>query len=308
MDARGIFPYLQGKMDCEDSMKHYPQIILHTGSFLMIGLLLIAGCGGGQKEAVTKGPLYYRYLEYHDEQGQCGEYGLQPCVRVDMVYPYVSKGPKAGVNAVNGFTQDFLQHAFYDVLNLRGDLEESETQVETSEEFTRAFVAAYEQFRESYPESSIGYSFQFEGAVKYNSERYATLLTIYSAYTGGAHPYGERKMASFDLATGKQLDLEDIVHAPEKLPALGEKFFRRAHGYSHDTDWAETPYFYETGGFVLSEKFGLTEEGLVFWYDPYEIAPYSEGPSRFAIPWDALQRILTSAMHEEFLAPSSAEH
>jgi hypothetical protein len=107
-------------------------------------------------------------------------------------------------------------------------------------------------------------------------------------------------MASFDLRTGEMLELEDITPSINTVLELGETHFRRAHGIDPDTDWSETPWFYDTSGFVLSKEFGITSEGLVFWYDAYEIASYSEGPSRFAIPWQDLREVLTPAMQEEF--------
>jgi hypothetical protein len=42
----------------------------------------------------------------------------------------------------------------------------------------------------------------------------------------------------------------------------------------------------------LTENCFLTTEGLVFHWDPYEIAPYSFGPVEVIIPYDELEEIL----------------
>ena len=41
-----------------------------------------------------------------------------------------------------------------------------------------------------------------------------------------------------------------------------------------------------------SDNFKVTEDGITFIYNPYEIAAYAAGTIRITIPWDELQDIL----------------
>jgi hypothetical protein len=36
----------------------------------------------------------------------------------------------------------------------------------------------------------------------------------------------------------------------------------------------------------------VTRAGLVFHWNPYDIAPYSEGPSTITLPWEAVRRFI----------------
>ena len=55
---------------------------------------------------------------------------------------------------------------------------------------------------------------------------------------------------------------------------------------------AEAGFTFPNGAFTLPRQWGATENGLIFYFNSYEIAPYSEGPTEFALPWSALREII----------------
>lgn len=97
-------------------------------------------------------------------------------------------------------------------------------------------------------------------------------------YTGGAHGYGYTQFLNFDLETGKQLFLADIIamdHEREVLKLLENKF-------RTDNQLSPAQPLTEGGLFddripSLSPNFYLTSKGIYFEYAPYEIGPYAMG-------------------------------
>lgn len=111
-------------------------------------------------------------------------------------------------------------------------------------------------------------------------------ITDYS-YTGGAHGMNTETCLVFNTKTGKQVLLEDIfaTDGMAALPALLMKHVPEAFGNPSDADYllvTEIP---------VTENFSMSDSGITFIYNPYEIAAYAAGTIRITIPWEELQDI-----------------
>ncbi|MFO7321856.1 MAG: DUF3298 domain-containing protein [Chloroflexota bacterium] len=128
--------------------------------------------------------------------------------------------------------------------------------------------------------------------VFYHSDTIASLLLTVSNYTGGAHPNSFFKTMTFDLENGIQLGFNQVfppennplaIIAPiaqaqliEKLPDLEESWIR--DGASMDS--------------ANYRNFVLTEDSVIFYFDPYQVAPYVYGPQQVEIPLSELEAIM----------------
>jgi hypothetical protein len=113
-------------------------------------------------------------------------------------------------------------------------------------------------------------------------------------YSGGAHPSHITDSVTFDLHTGKTLELSDILVTLEDIPtvcslvleALSEKSDTLSYGYEEivkdcfDGDLSDVPQWY------------FSRTGLCFHFSPYTIAPYSAGTVIAEIPYGDLQSVL----------------
>ena len=99
---------------------------------------------------------------------------------------------------------------------------------------------------------------------------------------GAAHPMPSVNHLNFDLATGKMLGLDDILRPGYRaaLDTLGERQFVKVYGRE---GFEITP-----GQFQLSDDFSIQRDGLVFYFDVYEIGPYSAGVQEVFLPFAAL--------------------
>ena len=112
-------------------------------------------------------------------------------------------------------------------------------------------------------------------------------ITDYS-YTGGAHGMNTETNLVFSLETEDRLGLEDIFRedSMSALPGLLMKHVSEAF-----EDPSDSGYLLVTD-IPATENFSISDSGITFIYNPYEIAAYAAGIIRITIPWDELQDIL----------------
>jgi hypothetical protein len=111
-------------------------------------------------------------------------------------------------------------------------------------------------------------------------------------YTGGAHPNSYTTYISFDRRTGLPLTLNDMVSDTTTLLLAVERAFRQKQGLAPDQDLETEGYFLRDGQFFLPTSFGAGRTGLIFYYNPYEIAAYAQGPIELAIPYESLGELI----------------
>lgn len=112
------------------------------------------------------------------------------------------------------------------------------------------------------------------------------------AYTGGAHPNSNLSFYTFDRETGRSLTLNDMVSDTTALLGVVEKAFRKQQDLLPQYNLEERGYFLRDGRFFLPANVGMSREGLVFYYNPYEIAAYAVGPIEVTVPYEQLNGIL----------------
>lgn len=127
--------------------------------------------------------------------------------------------------------------------------------------------------------------------VTYLDERYFCVEATGSEYMGGAHGMPYREYYIFDRQSGKQLGLSDIVSTPEEeLKKIVAGHFRE---YAERTNATfETPEELEQtviGRVNYRFPFYLTQDGVVFYFTPYDIAPYAAGFPEVTVPYSELE-------------------
>lgn len=126
----------------------------------------------------------------------------------------------------------------------------------------------------------------------YASSRALTVRLETYAYTGGAHPNSNLAFYIFDRETGRTLSLSDLVSDTTALLGTVEQAFRKQQALPPQTNLEEQGYFLRDGRFFLPANIGMSRTGLVFYYNPYEIAAYAMGPIEITVPYEQLSGIL----------------
>lgn len=110
-------------------------------------------------------------------------------------------------------------------------------------------------------------------------------LAFYSyGYSGGAHGNYSTEMFSFDKRTNKRLQLSDVLTSAgiAALPALLAKAFRAQFRIPANQTLEQAGLFKNT--IPVTQNFWVDNAGLGFWYQPYEIGPFSFGEIPLFIP------------------------
>lgn len=153
------------------------------------------------------------------------------------------------------------------------------------------FIAGHAEFRRTFPAGPGEWSIERRIAVEMVPPGLATLRIDDTRYEGGAHGMTSVVWQSFDAPTGRRLRLSDLATGAgmDSLRLLGESAFRQVRDIPPGADFRNQGWFWETGRFALSPNFGATREGLVFHWNPYDIAPYASGATTILLPWKAVQ-------------------
>ena len=133
--------------------------------------------------------------------------------------------------------------------------------------------------------------------VETEAERVDTLLTYAIrriGYTGGAHGYDRTEYRTYALDGGYEVTLTDLLGntASERLvPILRQKLYDR-YGVANDEELAAQGFFPEM--IRPTENFRvLPDGGVLFRYNPYDIACYAAGPVELTLTraeFDSLRR------------------
>ncbi len=128
--------------------------------------------------------------------------------------------------------------------------------------------------------------------VMLNVPRFITLNNKISSYSGGAHGIEVSLWFNYDLSDKRLLTINDLINNTTILTEIAEKHFRIQEKLKENDPYSDN-YFFSQGQFVLADNFGLTNAGLVFHYNPYEIKSFAEGPTTIIVPYEEIKDILT---------------
>jgi hypothetical protein len=139
----------------------------------------------------------------------------------------------------------------------------------------------------------VPYSDEENFTEEYQSAGLISFLRTRNSYTGGAHPNLELSSDTFDYTTGLRLTADDLFTVPaetyvSRIMGLILKQIEATGADNYFDDYKEIlPQIFDPN------RFYLTDEGMVFYFQTYDIAPYASGAPGFLIPYSELEDILT---------------
>jgi hypothetical protein len=135
------------------------------------------------------------------------------------------------------------------------------------------------------PDYNSAWSLEISSDIIFQDSLYISTASTIFSFTGGAHPNSYQVYRSYDLATGKALELADfLVEGFEtKFNQLAEIEFRMDKQIAPNKTLNDEGFFFEDGRFKLNSNFAILDRSLLFYYNPYEIGPYSIGPTELEL-------------------------
>lgn len=257
---------------------------------ILLGLaFLILHCGGSASpgsEAKAEPPaedartLVFKLDTLSRQSPHC-QTDSSNCAKVSLVFPHAERGPTSACVAFNRLQLKYMKSALEDVNG-------GEEKGENLEAIMDQFLQEYQELQAEDLPFSMPWSLETEGQVLYQNDKLVSVQLHQYSYMGGAHPNTFTKVWMFNKTTKNALILQDLNPEMDTLMAIAELAFRQAAEIPAGQSLAEAGFF-EGGTFILPQNYALIEEGLLLYYNTYEIAPYVFGPTEVIIPWADLQ-------------------
>lgn len=129
----------------------------------------------------------------------------------------------------------------------------------------------------------------------YVSDRIVSLNFDINSDTGGAHGNLNTITFNYDKVLDKMLAIKDIFVAQSnylaQLSSLAKPLIKSKLAQSQFQDEA----WLEEGAGAKEEnyqRFVFTKDGLTFFFDPYQVAPYAAGSQEITLPYQTLVSLL----------------
>ncbi len=154
------------------------------------------------------------------------------------------------------------------------------------EDFKNEISNAGVQLNQSYTLDILYQEFESSPYISY-------VFTIFKD-TGGAHPISFYDTISYNKEDNKIITIEDLVKENPKFLEVVSKSIREQ--LSKNKNIVNYNMMIE-GTLPKKENFqtfAFTEEGYLFFFSPYQIAPYSSGKFQVLVPYSLLKEAVSS--------------
>ena len=159
-------------------------------------------------------------------------------------------------------------------------------------EYATDFIKGFDDFQKENKDRIQTWFLDIRTEVVRHDPNYLSLLRKYVNYSGGAHPNTVHVYLNYDPAKHREIFLDSLLlpGSKAKLNAIAEQIFRKNEKLS-PAESLKDKYFFENDTFKLNENFTVTDQGLKFLYNPYEIKAYVYGITELTIPFSQLKAI-----------------
>lgn len=251
--------------------------------FALISLsLVLYSCGSTPKEEKKEKAEPWK-LEFNalrkTEEGCTGD----TCTYIELSIPVLKGGTVDARSRIN----EYIDASFREALKSR--LPEPNSTAPFPD-LADSFLEGYRLFNMEFPESDANWFLELKGDSSIMTDDYFTAIITDSDYMGGAHPNSYTTIQSFDLASGRIIDLFSRYDSAGVFK-LAEAKFRAIHQIPDSVGLNDAGMMFENGEFALPENYGLTPKGLLLYYNSYEIASYATGPTEMVIPYTELESV-----------------
>lgn len=133
----------------------------------------------------------------------------------------------------------------------------------------------------------------------------SVVLNSYS-YRGGAHGISFVRYLNYNLHNGNRITLDSAFVKDDDFVKLCEMSFRSQNGIDERADINEVRFNFPDNRFYVPDNFIINRENVVFKYDVYEIAPYSEGAIEFKVNLESLRPYIKSDVLKAFVSEAAS--
>jgi len=204
--------------------------------------------------------------------------GNKECLKVTLEYPVEIKGEERIVNILKNHKNKKIP--YFNPNNLD------------------SYYAIMGLGRTNEPLPPSGYEYSIFTNPISETKKIICIEDTKGGYTGGMHSSSSVSYTCYSKVSGRVLKLQDILNLDsfdnnKKLKVIAEKYFRLKNNISTYAPLTSIGLF--SNKFKLAENYYFTDNGIVFYYNPYDIAPYGATggyKSKFTVPYKDIASII----------------
>ena len=264
-------------------------VILSTSLFLV-------SCGSKMNK--TTGNLQFESLKINETAHLFADTSKPACnITIDFTYP---------THSTDELLLDTLN--FYFLRACFGDKYSNEKPQEAVNRYVSNYINTYrsdleplyqqdEKDIEDGSEVASWYSYykNIESGVQYYDNGLLVYKTHFNEYTGGAHGNYATTYLNIDLSLMRPLMLDDVFVGDYQESITNMIWANLMSEHKAKTrEELEEMGFGSTGEIAPIENFYLDNKGITFFYNVYEITPYSMGPVSVTLPYNQIEHWLNS--------------
>lgn len=156
-----------------------------------------------------------------------------------------------------------------------------------------------QQFEAQAPQEDLKVYWSADIRVKVLREKqnYTAIVCKKDYFTGGMHDLYGHIFLNYDHRNHQLITLNSQLkpNQQKQLKLIAERIFRKNEGLT--ANGKLDGYFFKDDKFDLPANFTITDKGLLFFYDYYEIKPFAAGITKLIIPFaDLKDLVLTNSI------------
>lgn len=161
-----------------------------------------------------------------------------------------------------------------------------------SADFFDSYFAATEGIEDISSSASFNWEKTLMMDIRHNENNIVSIKFEKYAFTGGAHGISMTEYAVCDLERNKRLTLKDIFreNTKDEIDNILDAKLRKLNGLKPDENLREAGFFVDK--IECSGNFFINNEGIGFFYNVYEIAPYASGTTELFVPFTEVAEYL----------------
>ena len=242
-----------------------------------LATIILVSCG---KMADNKKPeVSYESKNFRVESnGGCKSDTLQ-CASYEVTYPEFS--------GLDSTVERKLRREMDATVSMGNPEAEGKTMKQIGEEF----IQEYEDFKKEMPDGAGGWYYNADVSAEVVTDTLISLTVAEDYFTGGAHGGSGIYFININPTTGAEFTLDNLLKSgyQEPLTKIGDEVFRKVREIPDTASLSENYFEFADDKFQLNQNYGFRKEGIVFYYNSYEIAPYAAGPTEVLIPYERVR-------------------
>ncbi len=210
------------------------------------------------------------------------------CATVALQYLVAQGEPAVLRDSINRYVQDYLLR-----LQLTNNPDANlQPNPNAAELVAAVFLTEQAKFLRENPDAGAraGWYLNVNSQVLHQTSALVSLEIKSEGYSGGAHGYAMTTLQTFS-PDGHALKVIEMVTDTLALKELVEQEFRKERQLEA-TSLEAQGFYTQAGRLPFPENAALTKEGLLLYYNAYEVNAYAFGATKLLLPYDRLQALL----------------